>query len=189
MAKLRRWPLYSLGAIFLVTAATFSIFAYRYVQKNPEAFTPAPVVAAVSETKVRVKDMTTDDPWVRIYPKTSAMMIKDVSVLASVANTWPDRIKGLSDTPFLPEQVVKLFVFDTPGRHSIWMKDMKYSIDILWVTEAGVINHIVTGATPESYPDTFFEPETPALYVIETAAGFVATHGIVVGDTVELPVF
>ena len=189
MKRLRRWPLYSLAGIFLVTAVTFSVYTYQFVQKNPEAFTPVETVAAVSETAVKVKDMTTDDPWTRIYPQTSAMMIKDVPVLASVARTWPERIKGLSDTPYLPEQVVKLFVFDTPGKHSIWMKDMKYAIDILWVSEDGVVSHIETGATPASYPDIIFEPTTPALYVIETAAGFVEKYKIAIGDRVDLPTF
>ncbi len=189
MKRLRRWPLYSLMSIFTVTAGAFSVHMYQYLQQNPDAFTPVETAVAVSETAVRVKDMTIDDPWTRIYPETSPMTIKGVPVLASVAKTWPERIKGLSDTPYLPEHVVKLFVFDTPGKHSIWMKDMKYSIDILWVTEDGVVTHIETNVTPASYPDTFFEPTKPALYVIETVAGFVDKHQIIVGDTVVLPAF
>jgi uncharacterized membrane protein (UPF0127 family) len=103
-----------------------------------------------------------------------------------VARTWPERIRGLSDTPYLPENVVKFFVFDTPGLHSIWMKDMKYPIDILWISEAGKIIHLEENATPESYPDTFFLPTEPALYVIETMAGFVRSHNLALGDQVEL---
>lgn len=187
MSKLHKWPTYSLLGAFTSTIAIFAIYAYVYVKQHPDAYTikTEQTIAAVAGTKA--SDLTTADPWTVVYPNTKSMLIKDVLVQASIAKSWPERIKGLSDTPYLPETVVKLFIYDTPGFHSIWMKDMKYAIDIIWVNEAGEVVHTQENATPESYPDTFFEPKEEALYVIETAAGFVKKHTIVRGDTVELP--
>ena len=82
--------------------------------------------------------------------------------------------------------VVKLFVFGAAGSHSIWMKDMNYAIDIMWVDEAGTIVHIEEGIAPETFPESFGSP-TPAWYVIEAAAGFVAANQIMRGDQVLLP--
>lgn len=121
-----------------------------------------------------------------LFPNTQPIHIKDVPVKASVADSWPERIAGLSNTPSLPEDTVKFFVFDSDGYHSIWMKDMNYSIDIIWVDKDGVIVDLVTEVSPDSYPDTFV-PDTPARYVVETVSGFSKANQIAVGDKVEIP--
>lgn len=134
----------------------------------------------------------TEDPevvpedWRIIYPNTIPIIIGEVEVQASVADTIPKRIKGLSGTPFLPENVVKLFAFGAGGPQSIWMKDMNYSLDIIWADEDGVIVHIEENVSPETYPEPFSSP-VPAWYVIEANAGFVASSSISIGDEVVLP--
>jgi uncharacterized membrane protein (UPF0127 family) len=125
------------------------------------------------------------EEWRTIYPKTVPITIGEAVVQASVANTLPERIKGLSDTPFLPEGVVKLFAFGADGTHSIWMKDMNYSLDIIWVAEEGEIVHIEENVSPETYPKAFSSP-VPAWYVIEANAGFVASNTVAIGDEVVL---
>ncbi|MEZ4195343.1 MAG: DUF192 domain-containing protein [Candidatus Paceibacterota bacterium] len=142
--------------------------------------------APTSTVPTKKNVFTTEDKWEDIYPNTKTISIVGIEVQASVAKTWPERILGLSNTPYLPEDVVKLFVFDSPGLHSIWMKDMLYAIDIIWATEAGEIVFIKENATPESFPENFL-PSSPATYVIETKAGFVMKNNIKVGDTVSIP--
>lgn len=114
------------------------------------------------------------------------MSIGGVMVEASVATTPEERRTGLSNTPFLPPGVVKLFVFPESDYWGIWMPDMNYPIDILWLNESASIIHIETAVEPDTYPETFV-PYQPALYVIETEAGFVATHNIALGNQVDLP--
>lgn len=186
-----RWPLFSLLAV----AAVFAILAgYTTTKYNTgrsiaaadakqAALSTAPAAVALALSTSTASTTITKES---LYPDRKPMIIKDVMVEASVAKNWPDRIAGLSDTPFLPPEVVKLFVFDSPALHSIWMKDMNYAIDILWVTEDKKITYIVNDASPESYPE-LFTSEQPAVYVIEAAAGFVSDHDISVGDTVTLP--
>jgi uncharacterized membrane protein (UPF0127 family) len=123
----------------------------------------------------------TEDNWQALYPGTVPARIGSTTVQASVADSLPERIQGLSETPFLPENVVKLFVFGTAGSHSIWMKDMQYPLDILWLDEAGLVVHIEENIAPETFPDSFASP-VPAWYVIEANAGFVAQHNITLGD-------
>jgi uncharacterized membrane protein (UPF0127 family) len=145
------------------------------------------ITATTSEQSASTTDvLATKDNWQAIYPKTQDLQIADVLVQASVAKTWAERIKGLSDTPYLPEEVVKLFIFDTLGFHAIWMKDMNYAIDIIWVDAENKIVDIKKNATPESYPESF-SPKTEALYVIETKVGFIDKHNIKIGNTVTLP--
>jgi uncharacterized membrane protein (UPF0127 family) len=106
--------------------------------------------------------------------------------MASVADTIPERIKGLSGTPFLPDKVVKLFAFGAAGEQSIWMKNMNYPLDIIWLDKEGIIVHIEKDISPETYPDSFSSP-APAWYVIEANAGFTASNTVAVGDKVTLP--
>lgn len=127
-----------------------------------------------------------EEDWRRFYPVTYDMKVGGVPVQASIADTQSTRLKGLSDTPYLPEQLVKLFAFGVPGQHSIWMKDMNYAIDILWADEAGVIVHIEEAVSPDTFPASFSSP-TPAWFVVETNAGFVAKHNISLGDTIVIP--
>jgi len=125
--------------------------------------------------------------WRSIYPNTVPIVIGTTMVQASVADTLSSRIKGLSGTPYLPENVVKLFAFGVPGSHSIWMKDMRYSIDIIWAAEDGTIVHIEEAVSPDTFPTSFASP-TPAWFVVEANEGFVAEHDITVGDSITLPV-
>jgi uncharacterized membrane protein (UPF0127 family) len=126
------------------------------------------------------------DNWRTYYPEVVPLIIGSTSVQASVADSMPERIKGLSDTPYLPEGVVKLFAFGTEGEHSIWMKDMNYSLDIIWVARDGIIVHIEEHVAPETFPQSFASPK-PAWYVIEANAGFVASSSVAVGDLVIVP--
>lgn len=125
--------------------------------------------------------------WRSIYPNTVPIMIGSVAVQASIADTMSSRIKGLSDTPYLPANVVKLFAFGVAGSHSIWMKDMLYPLDIIWAVEDGTIVHIEENVSPDSFPTSFASP-TPAWFVIEANAGFVANEQISLGDKIVLPV-
>lgn len=127
-----------------------------------------------------------NEDWRKYYPNLVKILIGSTTVQASVADSLPERIKGLSDTPSLPEGIVKLFAFGAEGEHSIWMKDMNYAIDIIWVAKSGQIVYIKENVAPETYPNSFASPK-PAWYVIETPAGFVEKSGIKVGDEVVVP--
>ncbi len=168
---------YSLLATFAVLILFVGYVVYE--SNKPPAATKSNTAAVGSEK-------TVNDTWQSIYPNTRKMTIGGVVVDASVADTWPLRIEGLSNTPYIPEHVVKLFVFDSPGLHSIWMKEMNYAIDIIWLNGDSEIVYMVEGATPESYP-AMFTPKDKAKYVIETADGFIKKHGITNESKVVLP--
>jgi hypothetical protein len=187
--SLNYWPTYSLLGVLVVMAGVFAYFTYEYnnnLERKVATDTEVFVAQLTEGVMGSSEEGVTESPWQDIYPVTSIMSIGSVEVNASVAKTWPQRITGLSDTPYLPEEVVKLFIFDSSAFHSIWMKDMNYAIDIIWVNEDSEIVYIKNDATPESYPESFVS-DKPAKYVIETAAGFAAKNEIRVGDTVTLP--
>lgn len=111
--------------------------------------------------------------------------ILGTSYRASVARTNEERVKGLSDTPFMPRDIIKLFVFDTEDFWGIWMKDMNYPLDIVWLDGGGVVVHIESAVSPDTYP-TVFRPDTPSLFVIEAVPGFVEENAIEIGAFIDL---
>ncbi len=90
-------------------------------------------------------------------------------------------MKGLSDTSGLGDSEGMLFVFGTPGRWGMWMKDMHYSLDMVWMDGNKKIVYITQNVTPDTYPKVFL-PDLDALYVLELPSGFVAANGVTIGQ-------
>ena len=68
--------------------------------------------------------------------------IKDVELSAEIPTTQELMGKGLAVKNELKENESMLFVFDKPEKHSFWMKDMKFPIDIIWLDSNGKVVHI-----------------------------------------------
>lgn len=105
------------------------------------------------------------------------------SLSVELATTPADRELGLSGRSFLGRGQGMLFTSDTPELLGIWMKDMQFSIDIIWADSAGTIVSIEHNVSPKTYPTTFF-PSTPAEYVLEVPAGYAKLKGIAVGQKI-----
>lgn len=107
--------------------------------------------------------------------------IGDAVFSAQVAKTDEQRTKGLSGKPSLANDEAILFVYDTDGKWPVWMKEMRFPIDIVWLDKDKKVVHIVKNAPPESYPYESFAPMENARYVVELAAGTVAKKAIEIG--------
>lgn len=188
------WTTYSLLGVLLMMFVLVGVSAYQYDStdnndmKTDQTFSGSLGHGLDNKGAMpEEKKIDENSVWTDIYPNTKPMEIAEQTVVASVAQTWAERIQGLSDTPYLPDHVVKLFIFDNSSYHSIWMKDMNYSIDIIWVDEDKTIVHIEENVSPDTYPDESFTTDVPAKYVIETVAGFVGDNDVEIGDIVTLP--
>jgi len=110
---------------------------------------------------------------------------KSLEIPVYLADNPRIRTRGLSNKTYLPEKKGMLFVFEKADNYSFWMKDMNFSIDIIWINKEGEIISIEENVTPETYP-TSFTPSKPALYVLEVNSGFARENGMVVGSKVEI---
>jgi uncharacterized protein len=120
-----------------------------------------------------------------IINEKTTFSINNTPIYAEIANTQEKRVIGLSGRGSISENDGMLFVFDEPGIHSFWMKDMNFPIDIIWIDKNSVIQEISTNIEPESFPETF-SSQLPVKYVLEVNAGFSKLHNIEVGNSVEL---
>ena len=101
-----------------------------------------------------------------------------------VARTHAERARGLSNREFLPEGTGMLFVYPYAGRRSMWMKDMRFPLDILWFDAERVLVHVEPDVAPETYPESFSSPRL-AMYVLELPAGYASRAGVAPGDSFQ----
>src|SRR3989344_4432018 len=106
-------------------------------------------------------------------------------IVAEVRDTPGARERGLSLRDSLEEDTGMLFVFPNDARHSFWMKDMKFPIDIVWISKEGKVVDIQHEVAPETYPEYSFAPQDIARYVLELRAGWAKEHDVSVGGVVE----
>lgn len=105
-----------------------------------------------------------------------------------VADTQAERAAGLSGYAGLPEDAGMLFVFAEPTQPSFWMKGMRFSIDIIWISYVTVVQ-IDASAPPPSQdtPDDQlprYRPTQPITHVLELPAGAAERYGITVGSRI-----
>lgn len=110
--------------------------------------------------------------------------VGDQVVRVSIADTHESRQKGLSGRDGLASDEGMLFVFPEDGMYGFWMKDMRFPIDIVWLSDDWKIVHMAENVSPSTYPQSFTSSE-PARYVLELPAGYAALHGIGIGDIVR----
>ena len=120
-----------------------------------------------------------------------AVLPNGVVLNVAVADSEDERIQGLSGIENLSRDEGMLFIFPYSGQHGIWMKDMNFPIDILWLDEDGRVVDVVEnvpvppeGETDGSLP--IYHNDDPAKYVLEAVAGTARGAGVEVGERVVL---
>lgn len=116
------------------------------------------------------------------------IVVGDTTVRVEIASSIPTQKTGLSGRASLPDGTGMLFVFSRAARHAIWMKDMRFAIDIIWIRN-GVVVDIAPNVPAPTQPEQveglrIYQPRLEADRVLEVPAGFSAEHGLKIGDTV-----
>src|SRR3989338_9645137 len=78
--------------------------------------------------------------------------VGETPITLEIAATEPERILGLSFRLFLPENQGLLFVFPESDFHGIWMRKMRFPIDIIWLDDNLKIVDMAREVSPESFP-------------------------------------
>lgn len=106
-----------------------------------------------------------------------------------VVNSNETRMLGLSGRDVLGSDGM-LFVFPQKSFQQFWMKDMRFDLDFIWISEERVIEimHDIpapkAGVTSDQLPK--YAPHTPIEMILEVVAGKSDEWGIHVGDEVSL---
>ena len=96
------------------------------------------------------------------------------------------RTRGLSGREALPPGHGMLFLFDEPAVQGMWMPDMRFPLDIVWLDAELRVVHVTEGAQPCPSEPTAANCPTygsrfRAKYAIEMTAGQAGSYGFVPG--------
>lgn len=112
--------------------------------------------------------------------ETARVQIGEKVFTLEIAETQEARRLGLGNREELCPQCGMLFLFATPDKHAFWMKDMRFPLDIVWLSGQRVVD-LRRSVEPGS--QEVYSPGEPADRVLELPA--TAARELEVGETVE----
>ena len=102
-----------------------------------------------------------------------------------IANTPSLQVRGLSGHKALLENEGMLFVFDKPITPGFWMKDMNFSLDIIWISSGKVVD-VLENLSPDDSPNRkIYYPSQLVDNVLEVASGTILKNNIKIGDDIK----
>lgn len=117
---------------------------------------------------------------------TAMVKIAGQEIKVELAKTPKAQAKGLSNRPKLAANQGMLFLFSTSQKRAFWMKDMNFSIDIIWLNNGEVVD-IAPNLPPAVDADSpVYYPRAPVNAVLEVVAGFSQKNDLKIGDKIEM---
>lgn len=103
----------------------------------------------------------------------------DLCFTVELADEPAERQEGLMGRDSLCSQCGMLFLFPDERVRSFWMKNMKISLDILWLDSSGKTLYVAENVSPcgegECIP---LSPNVSAQYVLELPSGTIAYYNL-----------
>lgn len=87
-----------------------------------------------------------------------------------LAKTNAQQTAGLSDRACIPKNAALVFLYPIDDKWGIWAKNMKFSIDVIWLDKDKKIVDITLDLRPDSYPKIYY-PASDSRYVVELNSG------------------
>jgi len=120
-------------------------------------------------------------------PTAYRVTIGSTTIYAQVADTFAEREMGLMNRTYLNENAGMLFIFPTREQQSFWMKNMRFPLDIVFITADKHVLQIYQSVPPCTTGQcTLYTSSGPIQYVVEVNAGFCVRNGIASGDPVVI---
>ena len=165
--KLKKWLGYWQVRVALIGLAILfvsSLVIYRYSPKSVE-----------KDCAFRISESA-------LSPETKGDAYRvDTCVTLEEASTNSERTLGLSGRRSMDHDKGMIFDFMQPGEYCMWMKDMHFALDMMWLNENKEIIYMIEDVTPDTYPKSFCGP-TEARYVVEVNKGTVKAGDLHVGQ-------
>lgn len=100
------------------------------------------------------------------------------------ANGSGEQQLGLSFRNYMCSRCGMIFVFPAEDRYAFWMKDMRFNLDMIYLSRDKKVVEIFENFRKETYPNVY-ENSAGAQYVIELNSGTVNRYGIKIGDVLD----
>ncbi len=129
---------------------------------------------------------TTMSPELGGLPRTE-LVTPRARLTVEVASTPATRVRGLSGRERL-ELDGLLLEWTGEGRHPIWMADMRFGLDLVWLDADGIVLAVMSNVPAcVTMPCPLYEPahSERSVFVLELPATAAAAHGLTVGERVR----
>ncbi|PJE75774.1 hypothetical protein COV04_02420 [Candidatus Uhrbacteria bacterium CG10_big_fil_rev_8_21_14_0_10_48_11] len=117
--------------------------------------------------------------------QTGTILLLGTEISVQVVSRNQELARGLSGRAELANNSGMFFIFSTDDRWGIWMKAMRFPIDIVWLSSDLKVVDIKTEVRPDTYP-AVFKPATAARYVLELPSGWTSAHSVAIDNTATL---
>jgi len=123
-----------------------------------------------------------------LFTKTSKVTINKQAFTVYVAKTEKEKQIGLSGRNSISSTQGMIFLFDKPDYYGFWMKNMKFSIDIVYLNNKKIVTIFPNVPYPKNATDQLpvYTPTAPADTVVEFKAGTADKYKFKVGDTATI---
>ena len=116
--------------------------------------------------------------------KTSEVCFKNGKcVSAEIAETPQEQERGLMYRTRLGEGEGMLFVFQSDGVYTFWMKSTLIPLDMIWINSSKQVVRIEHAIPCREDPCAIYNPMETARYVLEAEENYTIVNGIKIGDT------
>ena len=116
--------------------------------------------------------------------------INRATVIAEVAADIETRRLGLVDKKSIAPNYGMLFMFAKPDYHGLWMKGMKFPVDVIWIKNSRVVdleeNILPSVVTQADNVLPVYKPDALASMALEVKAGFARRNSVKIGDEIKI---
>lgn len=112
-------------------------------------------------------------------------------ITVEVADSPAERQRWLTfRQDMLPQDTALLIKYDEADLHEIWMLNIQFNLDLLWLDSDGNVVYMKQDVPPcgnvvETVSCTY-KPTSKALYVMAADAGFIKSHNFVQGSKMTI---
>jgi uncharacterized membrane protein (UPF0127 family) len=116
-----------------------------------------------------------------IHARSGALVLQ-----VNVATSDRERQQGLMGVTALPNDQGEVFVWSGPTLGGFWMKDTLIPLSIAFWDKGGRIVGMLDMAPCHADPCPIYHSPAPYVGAVEVNRGYLASHGVAIGDRVEL---
>lgn len=124
----------------------------------------------------------------QVLEETQVSFVGGPTLIAEVADDLEEQVLGLSFRENLKPEHGMLFLYNDQDQRLFWMKDMRFAIDIVWISDGVVVGIESNVPPPVSGKDELKIYASPADVdaVLEVQAGYMQQQGLTVGSQINV---
>lgn len=117
-------------------------------------------------------------------PEQKSAKINNHKINIEIADTPEEQYRGLSERENLCENCGMLFQFPDKRKVDFVMRDMKFDLDIIWISDNKIIEIDRNLPAEGSEPKNIYNSDSLINQVLEVNAGFCDQNNIKTGDLI-----